>query len=110
MPANFNPTLPINNGEVQWPAGPYFPVVGEVLLRIDVWIMQKATLTAPGAIQATYRDAFPNTSPMNWTTTDLVHREGDFQAGAALGTAVAIARTQANVFTHYWWTEEVTLV
>jgi hypothetical protein len=105
---NFDPVLRIDGGTgiVKWPSGPLFPAAGETMVRVEVWVMQKAT----GAIQITYQDTFPN-APTSWKADkwSAPYYWGVFRAGPALGTAVAISTPQANVFEHYWWSEEVEL-
>ena len=112
---NFNLQLPIaGSGFIEWPAGPLFPAVGEMMLRVEVWVMQTAT----GAIQMTFQINFP-AHPMAWIADQVWYPRppgpnlpwagGRFQRGPALGTAVAIAR-KGNVQSYYWWSQEVLLV
>ena len=107
---NFDSPLRINGvtGRVQWPSGPLFPGVGETMLRVEVWVMQKMT----GAMQITYQDNFPGPGiPQAWLANQWPpppYNWGVFQPGPALGTAVAIA-TKGNVQSYYWWSQEVEL-
>src|SRR4029450_9709796 len=59
--SNWNPTLPINGGFVEWPAGPLFLSGGESMVRVEAWVMQGTT----GAIQMTYQVNFPP-NPTAW--------------------------------------------
>jgi hypothetical protein len=115
MPANFNRRQRLNphTGFVEFPTGPMFPVVGEMLLRVDVWVMQKAT----GAIQMSYRDFVtdPPADPRFWVADDKYYpatwNGGRFERGPALGTAVLISLSPlSNTQSFYWWSEEVELV
>jgi hypothetical protein len=106
MPGNFDPVLRINGvtGHVEWPSGPLFPPAGETIVRVEVWVMQRTT----GATQISHQDALAG-SPTSWLADQDPYFWGVFQAGPALGTAVLISSPQANVFEHYWWSEEVEL-
>jgi hypothetical protein len=109
--SNWNPTLPINGGFVEWPAGPLFLSVGESMVRVEAWVMQGTT----GAIQMTYQVNFPP-NPTAWLADQVWFPHswasgtgGLFVPGPALGTAVAISIT-SNVQSYYWWTQEVQLL
>lgn len=110
---NWNPTLPIAaSGFVEWPAGPLVLADGELMVRVEAWVMQKTT----GAIQMTFQDVFP-TGPVSWIANKVSWPKppgfppwsgGLFQPGPALGIAVAIA-TKKSVQSYYWWSEEIGL-
>jgi len=115
MPANFNreQRLITATGFVQYPTGPMFPVAGEVIQRVEVWVMQKAT----GAIQMSYRNfvAHPPANPHIWIADDMWYppnwNGGLFQPGPALGSAVLISlSSHSHTQSYYWWSEEVKLV
>lgn len=100
-----------NNNWVQWPEGPLSRKIGESVIRVEVWLMQKST----GAIQMTYQTQ--NLDLGSWRA-DIIwwprannnwDGMGRFQRGPAMGTAVAIARSGLNQ-SYFWWSEEVEII
>lgn len=100
---------------VQWPQGPLSRKIGENVIRVEVWLMQKTT----GAVQITYQTA-GNLTGGSWTADKIWWPRdpnypnswdgtGRFQPGPAMGTAVAIARIGANQ-SYFWWSEEVEII
>lgn len=100
------------NNWVEWPEGPLVHKIGETVIRVEVWLMQKST----GAIQITYqtqnlnlgswradRRWWPAVDPNTWNGT------GRFERGPAMGTAVAIAMSGPNQ-SYFWWSEEVEII
>src|SRR5262249_32091349 len=114
MPANFDDTLPINNGFVEWPQGPLFGADGQKIVRVEVWIMQKSIpgTIFTGATQITYGTNFPS-GAMSWIADQWEFPSpwvnGTFQPGCALGTAVLISTKGINKY-YYWWSQDVLLV
>ncbi|TIL60788.1 MAG: hypothetical protein E5Y32_11995 [Mesorhizobium sp.] len=102
---------------VEWPEGPLFHKIGETVIRVEVWLMQKST----GAIQMTYQTANLNLGGWRadeiWWPRDPLYPGypprwdgvGRFQRGPAMGTAVAIATSGLNQ-SYYWWSEEVEII
>jgi hypothetical protein len=106
-------TLAANNW-VQWPQGPLFHKIGETVIRVEVWLMQKTT----GAIQMTYTTQNLNLGSWRadtiwWPRVSANSANWDgygrFARGPAMGTAVAIARNGNNQ-SYFWWSEEVEII
>jgi hypothetical protein len=104
------------------PTGPLIPAPGEIVIRVEVWVMQQRT----GAVQMLYQRNFPTpvlpaTNPPTynpwiwradkpWYPASANLTRGLFRPGPALGTAVAIATDiNGNNQTYYWWTQELDL-
>jgi len=116
MPAgkwDFQQTL--SGGFVVYPAGPINLAPGEMLVRVEAWVMQQRH----NAVQMTYQDYPPNSYPTRWIADDVwfprvsptnetFPPRGPFRRGPALGTAVAIGLLNGQQ-TYYWWTQEVEL-
>jgi len=106
-----------NDFWVKWPQGPLFHKIGETVIRVEVWLMQKST----GAVQMTYQTQNLNLGSWRadqvWWPRDpafpgdptKLDGIGRFQRGPALGAAVAIARSGLNQ-SYFWWSEEVEIV
>jgi hypothetical protein len=119
MPAgNWDLRQKINSatGFVEWPTGPLVPAPGEIIVRVEAWVMQQKT----GAVQMTYQTAFPTPgNPPNpwiwiankpWYPSQNNWTGGRFKPGPALGTAIAIATdVSGTAQTYYWWSQEVEL-
>jgi len=124
---NWDLALPISaqSGFVEWPKGPLTPAPGEVVTRVEVWLMQQST----GAVQMTYQTTFPTPPPPAvpynfwvWRADEIWYPrqkvngvwvwkgQGLFTPGPALGTAIAIGNDANGLQKYFWWTQEVQLV
>ena len=106
-----------NNNWVHWPQGPLFQKIGETVIRVEVWVMQKST----GAIQMTYQ--YQNLNLGSWRADKIWwprdpaypndetkwNGNGRFVRGPAMGTAVAIATSGQNQ-SYFWWSEEIEII
>jgi hypothetical protein len=96
----------LNGGRVEWPTGPLLLDAGEIPYWVEAWVVQKTT----GASQRTDQRVFGN-APNRWTADDHPWKQGDFQAGPALGIALVAAKIPGNPdkSTYYWWVDIVEL-
>ena len=106
-------------GFILAPTGPLTPAPGELMVRVEAWIMQQKT----GAVQMSFQGVFPTPgNPWIWVADSAWYpkvphsnppvfpRGGLFKPGPALGSAIAIATDVTSTEQYYyWWSQEIEL-
>ena len=106
-------TLNPGNGRVEWPTGPYNIGPTFAPTWVDAWVVQKPGNPGhdlPGPSQSTHGSGAAAFGPNQWTAATPGWKNGNFQAGPALGIALmAMSNAAAGTHEYNWWFKVVVL-
>jgi hypothetical protein len=109
MPANWYKYQHINNGRIEWPAGPINAQPGFNPTWIQAWAVQGGQMAQgkfwTGPSQSTNQSVWSGLGPgaTTWTATETGWIEGRFQQGWALGIALLALENGTGTYEYEWW-------
>jgi hypothetical protein len=114
---NWDQFQPLNNGKVEWPAGPMTGIDESVdhPKWVHAWVVQGGPDTASttifaGASQSSAQSSWSGWIPDRWNAAEPGWVNGSFNQGSAVGIALlALYNKNTDTYKYEWWVDDIVL-